>query len=324
MIAKDENIILFPKLRKKLEEESLKDLKEKKYEQALTKLNKLLDYHINDHEIVFGKLICLMELGWYEEAISLCEELINDRTENHYHYVHVYLTILFQTNQYHLLIEHIEKELRDENLPRNVKEQFKQLYELSKQMNDDIIKKEANEYYIELTEAIKDSDHIRQWQLLENLRKMKTKPKYEIILYLENDQIHPVIKTVIFKWLQDHKISDKVKVCKFGVCKKLKPMDIPPIRAHSITKQVLLSINDVEQENPSLYIMLEQLLYRYLYVRYPFMPESLEIEVVSLALRQIGLQYLHMPNQLNASKETIDRVQEIQTCEQFYLSIIEE
>lgn len=319
-----ENIILFPKWRKELEKQSLQDLQQKKYKQALIKLNKLLDYHVNNHEVVFGKLICLMELGHYEEAISLCEALIEDKTENHYHYVHVYLTILFQTSQYSLLMEHIENELADEKIPSTIKEQFMQLYNLSKQMNNDIIRKESNENYIELTEAINNEDYKRQWQLLENLRKMKVDLVDEVIPYLVEERIHPVTKTVIFKWMQDQQISYPVEVHKFGIISKEMPSDVPKIRSHLILKQILLSINDIEQDNPSLYILLEQILYRYLYVRYPVMPVSSEVEHIGEALKYIGHQYLHIVNNNEISKEVAKCIKEIQECEQLYLSIIEE
>ena len=58
-----DNIILFPKWREMLEEESLQALKEKRYGTALKKLNKLIEHKVEDVEIFTGKLICLMELG---------------------------------------------------------------------------------------------------------------------------------------------------------------------------------------------------------------------------------------------------------------------
>ena len=52
MSSRSENVILFPKLQKRLEEESLFALQEKRYEEALSKLNLLLSYHIDNHEIL--------------------------------------------------------------------------------------------------------------------------------------------------------------------------------------------------------------------------------------------------------------------------------
>src|SRR5699024_12350339 len=97
--AKDDNIILFPKWKTALEEERLQALKEQRYEDALKKLNELTGYQITNHEIYIGKLICLIELRGYDEAERLCESLIEYQDENYYHYLHIYLTNLFQTRQ---------------------------------------------------------------------------------------------------------------------------------------------------------------------------------------------------------------------------------
>src|SRR5690625_5739355 len=78
---RQENVILFPKWKTRLEDKSLQAMKEKKYEEALENLNKLLNYHVNNHEVIIGKLICLMELGRYEEAQDYCEEVL--RSEEH-------------------------------------------------------------------------------------------------------------------------------------------------------------------------------------------------------------------------------------------------
>ncbi|QGS68969.1 tetratricopeptide repeat protein [Oceanobacillus sp. 143] len=132
MQTEPNNVILFPKWKKTLEEESLYALQEKRYEEALEKLNKLLSYQVDDYEILIAKLMCLMELSRYEEAQELCEELLQHKDDNYYHYLHMYLTILFQTNQYELLMEHAAAELADKQLPEIFREQFTQLYDISK------------------------------------------------------------------------------------------------------------------------------------------------------------------------------------------------
>src|SRR5690625_7001302 len=81
------NVILFPTLQKNLEQDSKLALEAKKYPEALEKLNELLRYKVQKHEIFIGKLICLMELGRNNEALDLCEDLLRrkdaDRSEEH-------------------------------------------------------------------------------------------------------------------------------------------------------------------------------------------------------------------------------------------------
>lgn len=318
------NIILFPKWRENLEKESLLALKEKRYTEALPKLNELLNYNVDSHEIIIGKLICLMELGEYDEAQSLCEELLAFKDERYYHYMHIYLTLLFQTNQYDMLLEQIDIELADNGIPSVIAEQFQQLHQMGHQMKIDLVSEQTAEYIEELTDAIHNQNFERQWKLVENLRKMKIDPTLKIISYLEDDTVHPVTKTAIFKWLQDKEVPDRIPVCKLNRNVTIRPTEIKDIRQHTLTKQVLLLINKLEQKNPTLFILLEQLFYRYTYVRFPIMPPSEDVEEIARALEIIGNQYLHIQMNEQASAEVANYIEEIKLCESLYLSIIEE
>src|SRR5699024_7053056 len=117
-----ENVILFPKWKTRLEDKSLQAMKEKKYEEALENLNKLLKY----------------------------------KSAHYYHYVHMYLTILFQTSQYEALMEQVEYEFMNEQIPGMIRDQFQQLYDMSEQMKDDIKIEKHSEYINELNQAIKN------------------------------------------------------------------------------------------------------------------------------------------------------------------------
>src|SRR5699024_8304310 len=115
------------------------------------------------------------------EAQDLCEQLLLYSNENYYHYVHVYLTILFQTSQYDSVMEQIENEFMNEEIPKLMKEQFQQLYDMSEQMKQEIINRESVEFIKELYDCIDNEDYVTQWRLIENLRKMKVNPPEEII-----------------------------------------------------------------------------------------------------------------------------------------------
>src|SRR5690625_7528204 len=97
-----------------------------------------------------------MEISRYEKAQDLNEELLELHNDNYYHYVHIYLTILFQTNQYDVLMEQVEYELESEEIPLSIEEQFIQRYNMSEQMNIDLLKEKSTEYIIELAEAVND------------------------------------------------------------------------------------------------------------------------------------------------------------------------
>src|SRR5699024_6637931 len=309
-----ENVILFPKWKTRLEDKSLQAMKEKKYEEALENLNKLLNYHVNNHEVIIGKLICLMELGRYEEAQDYCEEVLKYKSAHYYHYVHMYLTILFQTSQYEALMEQVEYEFMNEQIPGMIRDQFQQLYDMSEKMKDDIKIEKHSEYINELNQAIKNEDHSLQWRLIENLRKMNSKPTRKIIALLENKTIHPVTKTAIFHWLQEKEMDEDVAVKKLNLASTVNPLHIPGLQSDVTMKQNI----------PSIFHLLKQLLYRYAYVRYPIMFPGEDIIPIAHALTYIGESYLNIHTGNNdLSDVTMHYIEEIKMCEALYLSIIE-
>ncbi|WP_010651070.1 tetratricopeptide repeat protein [Oceanobacillus massiliensis] len=326
MESKSDNVILFPKLKKTLEEESLKALQEKRYEEALVKLDKLISYQEGSHEIMIGKLICLMELGRHEEAQDLCEELIKLKDENYYHYVHIYLTILFQTSQYGLLMEQVEYEFEQNQVPEKLYEQFKQLYDMSEKMKLDFVVEETDSVIDELFEAVNQDNHMVQWRIVDQLRNMKARPVNQITSLLTNELVHPVIKTAILAWMREQRISEEVEIHKLGSSMTVIPSSIPDIKENEIYEQILLALRDVEQKNPTLFKLLEQLLYRYVYVTYPLAPSGEDVSDIVEAIKYIGNQYLqiHSFEDREASSRTKHYIKEIRMCDSLYLSIIEE
>lgn len=328
MRSENNNIILFPTLKKKLEKESLEALKSKRFETALEKLNKLLTYQVNDYEIITGKLICLMELNRYNEAQELCEKLIQKESDHYYQFLHIYLTILFQTNQFGLLMEQVELELEKGSLPDVYRNQFMQMYEMSEKMKIDIQLQQSNEWIDELQQAISEEEHSKQWQLIEKLKKEKAVPHEETTALLLNPEIHPVVKTALFVWMKEAGVHKKIEVHKFNMKLAISPKDTPDIKEQDTYKQIVFSIRRVEDQNPALYQMIEQILYRYAYVLYPFLPPHHDADYIGEALVQIGTKYLNIHNSPDDTRETAeqkvrDYIETITMCDSLYMSIME-
>ncbi|WP_174613962.1 tetratricopeptide repeat protein [Virgibacillus ihumii] len=325
MHNKQKKVVLFPKWKDLLEEESLIALKEKRYYEALEKLDKLISYNVNNHEIVIGKLICLMELDRYEAAQELCEELMTLKDENYYHYVHIYLTILFQTNQYSLLMEQVEFEFRQPGIPEMIYEQFQQLYDMSNKMNDELRTEKSVQYINDLWKAVKEENHGQQWRLVEELRKIDAVPVASIKKLLVNEKIHPVVKTAIFTWMQEVDISESIEIQKFDIYMSVSPTETATLNTHPAMKRTMLFISDLEQSNPTLYKMVEKLLYRYCYVRYPVMPAEKDIATLADALIIIGEENMkiHTDQREKIDTELNHFVEEVQLCEALYLTILE-
>lgn len=321
-----ENVILFPKWKDTLEEESLQALKEKRYEEALTKLNKLISYQADSHEIIVGKLMCLMELGYYQEAQEICEREMQKKGENYYHYLHMYVTILFQTHQYDLLLEQTGYELASDNLPPELREQLEQLYQLSENMRNDIVEKENKAYLAEFQEAVKKMDHRKQWRIAENLRKRREIPPAEMADCLISRDIHPATKTAVFNWLKDSGSIAETAVHKIDLHVNIKPALAPDLWDNETIWKILAHIGTWEQENPTLFQLMEKLLYRYTYVIYPILPPAVDTEQIAEALEKVAAAYLdlHTPAAEETDLAINSYMEVIQLCDALYLGIIED
>ncbi|TXL62560.1 tetratricopeptide repeat protein [Cerasibacillus terrae] len=320
----NDNVILFPKWKTELKEESLKALEEKKYAEALIKFDELIKFKEVSHEIIMGKLICLLELGHYEEAEELCiNSMIMEKGETYYHYVHIYLTILFQTNQYKELMEYVEEKLSNPSIPEASKLQFQQLYELSKSMDNSLKEKNSINYIKSFWKSVENEDIPKQWQLIQELRKTETTPKQDIGLLLQHEEIHPVVKTAIFQWLQEREINHQVLVSKLDEKRQLIPTQVPNIEQTPFIQDILKKINLVEQKNPTLHSMLKEMIYRYTYVKYPLLPDSDNIQQYATSFLALGKQYLHTYEE-DVDEQVLSYMEEIKMCETLYLSIIEQ
>jgi len=327
METSSDKIILFPKWKEKLEKDSLEALKNNEFEIALGKLNKLLRYQVNDYEVITGKLICLMELNRYNEAQELCEQLLNEETEHYFQFVHIYLTILFQTNQYGLLIEKAAEELEKKHLPETYRSQFKQLYEMSEKMKVDIDTTEHQKNRQELFEFVKEEDYTNQWRTVNRLRKKKAMPDDQVTELLIREDVHPVIKTELCLWLREARIKEKVNVHKFNKKISFTPADIEDIMELGAFEEIANIIEAIEHQNPTMHEMLHQILYHYAYVLYPLTPPLEDVDDVGQALVKIGEKYLNIhkpaPHHGNQPGEKIKHyIENVTMCETLYMSVI--
>lgn len=327
MKSSKEKVIMFPKWKEVLEKESLQAMQEKRFSDALDKLEQLLSHDINSHEILTGKVICLMELGRTEEAEAMCKQLIDLHNDHYYEYIHIYLTLLFQMSKYEELIEHLDRIFSAGDVPAPIREQFSQLYEISKKLNEDREEEEAAFHVDELEKAISETDPVLQWRAISKAKTLPASPHLGLLKeLLEREDIHPVVKTETVQWLRIQQTDEEILVRKFGEELVVNPNSLTEIEGHHITNQILIRLKEIEQKNPSLFELVEKLLFRYLYVRYPILPENDQLAAVAEALKCLGTAYLSMetPHLENKSidEETRFFVKEIQLCEREYFSVL--
>ncbi|UOQ46228.1 tetratricopeptide repeat protein [Halobacillus salinarum] len=320
------NIVMFPKWRKRLEQEGLQAVKDKRYQDAAQALRPLLDYKVANHDVITGLLMSWIELGQLEEAEELCRQQMKVDEENYYEYLHIYITILFQDSRYQELIDLLDEVFHTEEVPHQNRTQLWQMYEVSKKLLEETHKSEGEKYSHHFFEALENNDVHNQWQMLSRLLKQPAQHYAEMYKpLLMKESVHPIIKTAIIEWFRDSGFSDHIKVKKFGQYIEVTPSELNQLHSDYILKQVQMRLGSIEQSNPTMFDMLNQLLYHYCYVRYPIFPDEHEVPVIVEALKQIGHEYLQLPYNYNNDLNNVSIYkEEIETCEQHYLAIVEQ
>lgn len=319
--VKLDNVVLFPKWQERLENASLEALKKKRYDVALEKLEQLIEYQIDHQEIMVGKMICLMELGRHEEAETFAESLLNRNDQGYFHYMHIYLTILFQTNQYERLMETVETELKDKKIPTVMKEQFQQLYAISKNMERDLADERSREDYLEFERALDEKDDHRQWVVITRLQSIGTEPRESMFQLLEDETVSPVVKTALLLWIREQALDRKLHIHKFGQIINLDTKDLPSLEEDMIKREVLFRLRHIENNNPTLYQMIETVFQQYLYVRYPIPMDGDDSYFIAKALHMIAKSNLQVLDELPQDEKVKRYIEEIQICQAMYFAV---
>lgn len=317
-------VIMFPRWKETLEDKSIQLINDKKFKEALETIDELLAYNGTTFNTNMAKLLCHVELNEYDQAAEFAQSLLDRDDPDFAAYLEFYLTISYQMNDFELVIELYELEKEAGMIPNELKERLEEIYKLSFQMNQQEKRRDALAYLKELELMINDGDERGQWELINRLRKTETKPPEQIKQLLTSEKVHPVTKTTIFNWLKESEVSEKIEIEKFGETVKVKPEEVMKISKHPTLQKTLYYLVEIEQENPSLYELIEDLLVRYTYVKYPMFYEEDDANMVAEALIYIGKKNLHLPIDAdNISNKVHKYIDEINKCNEIYLNIID-
>lgn len=324
MDQNSDKIILFPTWQKDLEQESLEAMREKNYDEALEKINKLLYFNAENHELYIAKLICLMELRDHQGALELSELMLERKDDNYFQYVHIYLTVLFQMGCYEQLIEHVQYEFTEHEVPAVLAEQFQKLKEASQSLFEEMKIQQGVEYLQEFQQAIDDRAFERQWHIIMNIRKNGLHMHQQFIDLLASDDMHPMIQTAIFMGLQDKEVSEHVLVQKLGMQSSFVPTHTLAIKKNPVVLKIEQLLEDVEQENPVLYQFMQKMLHRYAYVRYPFSFDKDESSTIANAIRIVAERSMYEDAFTYNDERFNQTIEEIELSVSLYLSVIQE
>lgn len=289
-----DNVVFLSSAQYSLEEEAFNALESNDFEQALEKLYPLIEYGVRSYSVNTGLLISLINLQKFDEAEAFCEMILGELAkddEDYVDYVDFHMMILYEKGQYLELIDGIEAFLDEYEVPPILEEKFELLVILATEMNQDLTKTELEK----LKRAIEGREHQSQWQFLHNLKAYNKVPPGMVTKLLTMKQIHPVNKTFIFSWLKEIGEMHEITLEKFGQEMKVTPRMLPMWNEHPVYKNISKSMEHVEQNNPSLYGMINELVDAYCYVYYPIIPnrtvEELAEAFIYIASNQLNVEH---------------------------------
>ncbi|UOR12142.1 hypothetical protein [Halobacillus amylolyticus] len=320
------DIVMFPRWKTKLEREGLEAVREKKYQEAVELLLPLVNYEVASCEVMTGLLMSWIELGQYNEAEELCQDQMRSDQEHYYHYLHIYITILFQDNRYLELVDLLDEIFETEDIPHQSRTQLWQMYEVSSKLLQDSYQKEGEKLAQSFFTAIENDDLHNQWRSIQQLTKqpiLNNIEAFEKVLIC--DSVHPIIKTAIIHWFRDNRVDRKIHLLKFSKDITVIPSQLHSFESEYIIQQIQLRLGAVEQSNPTMYEMVIRLLNHYCYVRYPLYPSENELDYIVEALKQLGHEYLQIPYPSKQDSVEVEKYkEEIELCEQHYVLLVGE
>ncbi|MFP7169548.1 DUF3196 family protein [Terribacillus sp. 7520-G] len=325
---KENNVVLFPGLKTRLEQEGMKELQEKNYTDAIDKFEQLLEYGFRQPEILTGRLICLMELGRHVEAEEMSLQLLEAKDKDYLQYLHIHLTLLFQLGRYEEVVEMLDDVYEKEEIPAPLKASFDQLQKVSRKMAEDKSQTTADQLIHNFDQARKNQDAALQWQLIQKCHSLDVSPHVQKMeAFLLDEEADPVVQTAVLEWLIKQEIEFPVTIHKMKETITVIPENVALVEKSEGMEQVLGHLHLLEQQNPSLYDLVYKLLYRYMYVRYPMTPTADESAVLAAALQKLASSYLQIEQPAVTDEEAqkiASMMEEIITFEAKYLTVAEE
>src|SRR5699024_15318 len=318
-MSDSDRIIMLPGLKKSLEQKMHAYIEDKNYSEALSIANELIEHDVQDININLIKLSCLTELNKLDDAVSFIEDLLQKQDKHYYSYFEIYLGLLYETEQY----EEIMHTLDETEIPEASKPVFDDFYRIAFQTNEKIKLASAKELITELEVVINRKDNLKQWNLINQLRKLKVKPPNDIIRLLKLDIIHPVVKTAVFSWLHETQYQDEVEIVKFDQTLSISPAKTENLTSHPVVKKTIFYLTRIEDENPSLYTMIEEMLIKYFYVNYPILPNESEAKEIAEALEILCRQSLYCEINEEINNELKHYMKDIEKSYKVYFEVIE-
>ena len=276
--SKKGKVIPFPGLGKRLLDRGMDALMEKRYKEASEFLNQAVEIDEDNYNAQFGLIVALVELGDYGPAKEHCRSIMNKGIGDYFQVMEMYVMILLQLNEYDEMESTVQALLEDGYVPPDKEEHFEKMLEFCRKMQTERAEEEqVLDEYEEETGPLQllDRPYEEQVRIVAGIRDDNVR-KYllEIKDYLQSPDGYPFLKTMLLLILKEQEVQDSCDVEKFLKHTSVVPAELENLEERDFFVQVKQMISDqLEHENPTLWLLAEQLLERHHYLMFPFDPD---------------------------------------------------
>lgn len=257
-----------------------KDIRMRAYEKALGNISFLEEQQFFYPDLYKNKLFCLRKLERWDEVESISELLLEKKKDpNAAEYFLYYLTSLYQRQQYELVIELIKERKTDATFTKEHRAYLVHLYNECFHK----VSKKLNEIYKKLQLAIISKNEPEQWVLINKWKLLNAQPSKLIIQMLSLDEVHPIVKTNILVTLKERNIDEKISVIKNNRKLENNVSNILPLEQQPLFIETLKHLQVIEQKDPTLFSLVNELLQPYFEYEYPFLDHIEESELIAIA-----------------------------------------
>lgn len=297
-LQKKENIIVFPGMVDRLISEGLKHAENFQYDLAVDSIRQALEYIEADEQTLGIFAYSLYEIREFEEARSVCEQLLKLGPTYYFETMELYVTILMELRQFGEVTEIVESLIEEEVVPSDKIDKFEQLLELngrlSKQKEGVLIEDAPHSNQVDAAlfhlDVFSGFPEDKQQQLLVELDGQDLAPiEKELVQIIEDEVISPITKSFALLLLVHKGVDITITLEKLGHHAEVTPKNLPEPSQSATVEAVLHLTGEKLLQNPTKLEMVHDLVIRHSFATYPFEWFShTETEVADAYIHYVG------------------------------------
>ncbi|CAN7299359.1 tetratricopeptide repeat protein [Rossellomorea sp. LjRoot5] len=266
-------IVQFPGLKDRLLEKGVQALEKGEVHESSQLLAQAYELEPDNPDINTALVLSLYESKQYDQAGSICKEMLLEGIGDYFEVVDMYLMILIQLHKHSEVIDTINALFDEREVPFEKEEHFRKLLHFSEKVVNGKAAVPHNEEQTEEQPSILSGKSLEEQTLIvAELVHRNIHPFIdELQGVLQDPDAHPFLQTMILNVLKEHGMDKEVVVVKLGMEERVSPAALEDVFESDFFIGATHALDDLlAQTNPTLFQHAQELLKRHAFLLYPF------------------------------------------------------